>query len=75
MKKHVKDKIVISLNPKEYYKLKEVIIDEDKNKAMEFVKGVLAKKLKGIERQGCVPVFEASYSPRQKDKYQKGNSS
>ncbi len=75
MKKHVKDKIVLSLNPKEYYKLKEAIIDEDKNKAMEFVKEVLAKKLKEIERQGCAPVFEASYSPGQKDKYKRGNGS
>lgn len=30
MIKHVKDKTIISLNPKEYYQLKEVLIDEDK---------------------------------------------
>ncbi|MGM0366564.1 MAG: hypothetical protein ACQEP5_08530 [Actinomycetota bacterium] len=71
MKKHVKDKIVFSLNPQEYYKLKEALIDEDKDKAMKFVKDVLGRKLKEIERQGCVPVFEASYHPRQKDKYRK----
>lgn len=71
MKKHVKDKIVISLNPEQYYRLKEALIDEDKDKAMAFIKEVLGRKLRDIERQGCVPTFEASYSPGQKEKYKK----
>jgi len=69
MKKHVSDKIIITLNPEEYYRLKEAIIDEDKDKALLFIKEVLDKKLKEIERPKCVPVFEASYRPNQKDKF------
>jgi len=69
MIKHVKDKTIISLNPKEYYQLKEVLIDEDKEKALLFIKNVLGKKIKEVERPKCVPVFEASYRPNQKDKF------
>lgn len=71
MIKHVKDKIVICLNPQEYYQLKEAIIDEDKNKALIFLKEVLGKKLKEIERPKCVPVFEANYKPKQRDQFKK----
>jgi predicted Ser/Thr protein kinase len=71
MKNHVSDKIIIVLNVSEYYLLKEAIIDEDKEKAYQFVKNILDKKLKDIERQSCVPVFEASYKPGQKDKFMK----
>jgi len=71
MKNHVSDKIIIVLNVSEYYLLKEAIIDEDKEKAYQFVKNILKKKLKDIERQSCVPVFEASYKPGQKDKFMK----
>ena len=69
MIEHVKDKTIISLSPDEYYKLYEVLIDEDRDKALLFVKNVLGKKLKVIERPKCVPVFEASYRPGQKDKF------
>ena len=69
MIKHVKDKTIISLNPEEYYQLQEILIDEDKEKALSFVKNVLGKKIKEIERPKCVPVFEASYRPGQKDKF------
>ena len=59
------------MNPEEYYRLKEAIIDNDKEKALLFIKEVLDKKLKEIERPKCVPVFEASYKPGQKDKFRK----
>ena len=71
MLKHVKDKTVISLNPEEYYKLQEILIDEDKDKALLFIKNILGKKIKEIEKPKCVPVFEASYRPGQKDKFEK----
>lgn len=71
MKKRIRDKTVFILNPKEYFKLKEILVDEDKDKALLFIKDVLGKKLKEMERQSCVPVFEASYTPKQKDKHQK----
>lgn len=57
----------IILKPVEYFQLKEVLLDEDKDKALLFVKEVLGKKIKEIEKPGCVPVFEASYKPGQKD--------
>lgn len=69
MIQHIKDKVIISLNSQEYVKLKEVLIDEDKDKALNFVKEILGKKIKEIERPTCVPVFEASYRPGQKDKF------
>ena len=43
MIKHVKNKTIISLNPEEYYKLQEILIDEDKDKALTFIKNVLGK--------------------------------
>ncbi|MBC7333668.1 MAG: hypothetical protein H5T85_04290 [Actinobacteria bacterium] len=71
MKDHVKKKLVISLNPSEYYLLKEVLIDQSKEKALNFINEVLQPKLKQLEKQGCVPVFEASYKPGQKDEFKK----
>ena len=69
MKERIKNKTVFILTPEEYFLLKEVLIDEDKDKALLFVKEVLGKQVKEIERIGCVPVFEASYGPGQKDKF------
>lgn len=69
MIKHVKYKTIIGLNPEEYYQLQEILIDEDKEKALSFIKNVLGKKNKEIERPKCVPVFEASYRPGQKDEF------
>ncbi len=71
MIKHVKDKTVISLSPAEYYKLQEVLIDEDKDKALLFIKNILGKKIKELESPKCVPFFEANYRPGQKDKFEK----
>jgi hypothetical protein len=74
MIQHIKDKVIISLNSQEYIRLKEVLIDEDKNKALSFIKDILGKKVKEIERPTCVPVFEASYRPGQKDKFDKNKT-
>ena len=74
MIQHIKDKVIISLNSQEYISLKEVLIDEDKNKALSFVKDVLGKKVKEIERPTCVPVFEASYRPGQKDRFDRNKT-
>ncbi|GEM_PF-1226081 len=71
MKERIKNKTIFILSSEEYFMLKEVLIDEDKDKALSFVKEVLGKKVKEIERIGCVPVFEASYKPRQKDEFRK----
>ena len=69
MKERIRNKTVLILTPSEYFQLKEVLLDEDKDKALLFVKEVLGKKIKEIEKPSCVPVFEASYKPGQKDKF------
>jgi len=74
MIQHIKDKVIISLNSREYIKLKEVLIDEDKDKALSFIKDILGKKVKEIEKPTCVPVFEASYKPGQKDLFDKNRT-
>ena len=65
--------IIIELSPVEVERLIAILLDEDRDEAFHFVKDCLGRKVKDKIRPHCVPVFESSYSPRQKDRFdQKG---
>ncbi|RKX23341.1 MAG: hypothetical protein DRP47_12880 [Candidatus Zixiibacteriota bacterium] len=64
-------KVVIELDPLEVERLLAVLMDEDREGAYRFLKECLEKKIQDRLRPHCVPVFEVSYNPRQKDPYAK----
>jgi hypothetical protein len=68
MKSHM-EKVVLELKPEEIQRALRVLMDEDREGAFMFLKDCLEKKLQDKLRPHCVPVFEATYSPRQKDPY------
>ena len=67
----VTGKVVIEFSPIEVERLLAILLDEDRDEAFLFLKECLGKKVKDKIRPHCVPVFEASYSPRQKDRFGK----
>ncbi|MDP3030106.1 MAG: hypothetical protein Q8O04_11570 [Deltaproteobacteria bacterium] len=63
--------IIIELSEEEIQRIMRIILDEDKEEALGFVKECLGKKIKQKTGPHCVPVFEASYKPGQKDQFTK----
>jgi len=63
--------VVIELGPFEVERLLAVLIDEDKEGAYQFLKECMEKKIRERLRPHCVPVFDVSYNPRQKDQFMK----
>ncbi len=47
----------------------QIVVDADKDEALSSVKDCLEKKIKQESGPHCVPVFEASYRPGQKDQF------
>ncbi len=58
-------KITLSLDEVELIRLRRILVDEDREEAWRFICDVLGKKAREAELPHCVPVFEASYKPRQ----------
>ncbi|MDD5451174.1 MAG: hypothetical protein PHT49_04695 [Desulfovibrionales bacterium] len=52
-------------------RIMRIVPDADKEEALNFVKECLEKKIKQKMGPHCVPVFEASYKQRQKDRFTK----
>ncbi len=63
--------VVIKLSPLEVERLLAVLMDEDREGAYRFLKDCMDKKVQNRLRPHCVPVFEVSYNPRQKDRFDK----
>ncbi len=63
--------VVVELSPFEVERLLAVLMDEDREGAYRFLKECMEKKIRDRLRPHCVPVFEVSYNPRQKDKFAK----
>ena len=63
--------VVIKLSPLEVERLLAVLMDEDREGAYRFLKDCMEKKVQNRLRPHCVPVFEVSYNPRQKDRFDK----
>ncbi|MBU4186146.1 MAG: hypothetical protein L6263_12205 [Desulfobacteraceae bacterium] len=68
---NVTKKVVVEFFPLEIERLLAILMDEDREDAFFFLKEVLERKIKDKLRPHCVPVFEASYNPGQKDKFSK----
>lgn len=64
---NITKKVLLELSPEEAQKLFQIMVDEDKEAALLFVKECLGKKLEEKIRPHCVPVFEASYAPKKRD--------
>jgi len=67
----VTGKVVVELAALEVERLLAILMDEDREEALRFLKECLGRKVKEKMRPNCVPVFDVSYSPRQKDQFQK----
>lgn len=65
-------KVVVELSALEVERLLAVLVDQDREEAYKFLKECLEKKVEEKIRPHCVPVFEASYAPKQKDHFTKG---
>lgn len=62
--------IVLTFSEEEIQELERIDLDSDASGALGFLREVVGKKLKSLTRPHCVPVFEVTYSPRQKEAYQ-----
>ncbi len=67
----VTEKVVIELSAVEVERLLAILLDEERDEAYRFLKECVGKKVKDKIRPHCVPVFEATYSPRQKARFDK----
>jgi len=62
--------IVLTFSEDEIQELERIDLDADAPGALGFLREVVGKKLKALTRPHCVPVFEVTYSPRQKEAFQ-----
>jgi hypothetical protein len=63
--------IVLTFTEEEIQTLMRIDLEDDPRAALDFIRGTIGKKLKDLSRPHCVPVFEVTYSPRQKEAFQK----
>jgi len=66
MRAHM-DKILLELEPAEIQRIMRILLDEDAQEALAFMKDCMEKKLRHRMRPHCAPVFESNYHPREKD--------
>lgn len=57
-------KVIIELDLSQVQDILRIDMDEDPAEALAFIKETLAKQVKASLQPHCVPVFEASYGPR-----------
>lgn len=62
-------KVIVELSALEVEWLLAALMDQDREEAYRFLKECLEKKIMEQIRPHCVPVFEASYAPKQKDPF------
>ncbi len=62
--------IVLTFTEEEIQTIMRIDLDADQAGALHFIQDTMGKKLKALNRPHCVPVFEVTYSPRQKEAYQ-----
>lgn len=58
--------VILELSPLEVERLLGVIMDEDRDEALTFLKEGLGRKVEEKLRPHCVPTFEASYARNKK---------
>lgn len=62
---------ILEFSAEEIQRIMRIVLDDDKKEALSFVKECLEKKIRQKTGPHCVPVFEASYKPGQKDQFTK----
>ena len=62
--------VVLTFSEEEIQEVERIDLDSDPQGALTFLREVIGKKLKILARPHCVPVFEVTYSPRQKEAFQ-----
>jgi hypothetical protein len=62
--------LVLTFSEEEIQELERIDLDSDIPGALGFLREVIGKKLKTLTRPHCVPVFEVTYGPRQKEAFQ-----
>ena len=61
--------IVLTFTEEEIQTIMRIDLDSDQTGALHFIRETIGKKLKALSRPHCVPVFEVTYSPRQKEAF------
>ncbi len=62
--------IVLTFTEEEIQTIMHIDLDSDQVGALHFIRETIGNKLKALSRPHCVPVFEVTYSPRQKEAFQ-----
>jgi hypothetical protein len=62
--------IILTFTEEEIQAILRIDLDSDPEGALHFIRETIGKKLKTLSRPHCVPVFEVTYSPRQKEAFQ-----
>ncbi len=62
--------IVLTFTEEEIQTIERIDLDADQEEALHFIREKIGKKLKALSRPHCVPVFEVTYNPRQKEAIQ-----
>lgn len=64
-------RVAIAFDPVEVEMAMRVVMDDDREGALRFMRVCLDKKLRDALRPHCVPVFEANYRVGQRFPYQR----
>ena len=54
----LKENTVITLYPEDMFRLIAILLDEDRDAALDFLAGVIKKKADAASKPHCRPVFE-----------------
>jgi hypothetical protein len=64
----------ITLEEDQLIILQRIVVEEDRDGALSFVRDVLGEKVKANELPHCVPFFDAGYNPGQADSFKVGRA-
>ena len=62
-------KVQLELDISDVQQVLAIALDEDKDKALEYIKARLVKQIEKVLQPHWVPVFEASYGPGKSDRF------
>jgi hypothetical protein len=54
----LKENTVITLHPEDLFRLQAILLDEDRDGALDFLANVIKKKADAASKPHCRPVFE-----------------
>lgn len=66
-------RMAVTLHEEEIARLRRIIVNEDKDGALKFIRDVLEEKVKANELPHCVPFYDAGYNPGQADSFKKSS--